>query len=99
VDLGRVEDYERNGQIPKGHSIHSPQLSGDPLIFDFLGLKTDYFLAKQTCLFVGIITLSDILRYVIGHIDIPEAMGFKDDADEEQKAKPFAKRSDHRRYY
>jgi hypothetical protein len=38
---------------------------------------------------VGIITLSDVLRYVIGHVDIPEVKGSKDDADEEQqKAKP-----------
>ena len=37
---------------------------------------------------MGIITLSDVLRYVIGPVDIGEAAEPKDEMDEEQKAVP-----------
>jgi CBS domain-containing protein len=37
---------------------------------------------------MGIITLSDVLRYVIGPVDIGEIAEPKDEIDEEQKAVP-----------
>jgi CBS domain-containing protein len=37
---------------------------------------------------MGIITLSDVLRYVIGPVDIGETAEPKDEIDEEQRAVP-----------
>jgi hypothetical protein len=39
---------------------------------------------------MGIITLSDVLRYVIGPVDIGETAEPKDEIDEEQKAVPHS---------